>query len=75
MEFQYKGLHGRLEPVEVSREEIERNVQSLLRSDTSLADTPALHTQVAQSLRDYYCERAEAELQDTLIRQAAQTLD
>lgn len=75
MEFQYKGLHGRLEPVEVSREEIERNVQSLLRSDTSLADTPALHTQVAQSLRDYYCERAEADLQDTLIRQAAQTLD
>ena len=75
MEFQYKGLKGTLTHLAVTEEEIDRQLKRLEGQDTSEFSPEELRQGVAESLRAYYDEQAEQELMDSLIRQAAATLD
>lgn len=75
MEFQYKGLKGTLTHLTVTEEEIDRQLRRLEGQDTSEFTPEELRQGVADSLRAYYDEQAEQELMDSLLRQAAATLD
>ena len=75
MEFQYKGLKGTLTHLAVTEEEIDRQLRRLEGQDTSEFTPEELRQGVADSLRAYYDEQAEQELMDSLLRQAAATLD
>ena len=75
MEFQYKGLSAELEKLCVTEEEIDRNVERLKGQELPDMSAEELRENVAAALQAHYDERAEEELLDKLIRQAAQTLD
>ena len=75
MEFQYKGLKGTLTHLAVTEEEIDRQLRRLEGQDTSEFTPEELRQGVADSLRAYYDDQAEQELMDSLLRQAAATLD
>lgn len=75
MEFQYKGLCATLERMNVTEEEIDRQVERLNGQDTSEFTPEELRQGVAQSLQSYYDAKAEEDLLDKLIRMAADTLD
>ncbi len=75
MEFQYKGLSAELEKLCVTEEEIDRNVERLKGQELPEMSAEELRANVAAALQAHYDERAEEELLDKLIRQAASTLD
>ncbi len=75
MEFRYKGLVAQLERMEVTEEEIDRQLQRLEGQDTSEFTPEELRQGVAETLQSYYDAQAEEELLDRLIRMAVETLD
>lgn len=75
MEFRYKGLVAQLERMQVTEEEIDRQLQRLEGQDTSEFTPEELRQGVAETLQSYYDAQAEEELLDKLIRQAADTLE
>ena len=75
MEFQYKGLKANLERMQVTEEELDRQLQRLEGQDTSEFTPEELREGVKQSIQSYYDAQAEEELSDRLIRMAADTLD
>lgn len=75
MEFRYKGLVAQLERMQVTEEEIDRQLQRLEGQDTSDFTPEELRQGVADTLQSYYDAKAEEDLLDRLIRMAADTLD
>lgn len=75
MEFQYKGLVAELEKLCVTEEDIDRNVERLKGQELPELSPEELRANVAAALQSHYDERAEEDLLDKLIRQAAATLD
>ena len=88
MPFTYKGLAATLKRVPVTGEDVEREVDALLaqnpgyekddkfaREIYGVENMEEMRKQLMAGLRAYYDNKAELELQDSLLRRAAETLD